>query len=241
MKKVFGYIYKSINLTNNRFYVGKHESVFLTSAYLGSGVVLKNAIKKYGRENFIKEILETCYSRKELNKREIFWIKTLDAKNPKTGYNQTEGGTGGSINKGKKFSKEWSNNISKARLAQGTTENHIKAKQDADYLKRQSVASLKVWSRPCYREKASLRAKQELASGKRKLPMLGRKHTEENKQKARERHSKSIISTNTSTGEEIIYDSIYQATIILKCKSISYYISTGRLWVKNNLIFKYKE
>lgn len=84
-------IYKTTNIINGKFYVGKDAKNNPT--YFGSGKILKHAIKKYGKENFKKEILEVCSSLNELDEREKFWIKELDA--IKCGYNMTEGGTGG--------------------------------------------------------------------------------------------------------------------------------------------------
>ena len=37
---------------------------------MGSGKILLQAYQKYGKENFIKEIIEICSDEKELNKRE---------------------------------------------------------------------------------------------------------------------------------------------------------------------------
>ena len=83
-----GIIYKTINLTNGKFYVGQQSTNDET--YLGSGKILKRAIKKYGIDCFKKEIIEECSTREELNKREVYWIKKL---NPE--YNLHEGGYGG--------------------------------------------------------------------------------------------------------------------------------------------------
>ena len=45
---MIGYIYKTTHLTNNKIYVGKHEAkVFEPNKYIGSGKILKLAIKKY--------------------------------------------------------------------------------------------------------------------------------------------------------------------------------------------------
>jgi group I intron endonuclease len=90
-------IYKTINILNNKFYVGKDQNN--DSTYFGSGLYLKRAIKKYGIKNFRKEILEYCNSISQLNEKEIFWIKELDAVNK--GYNIAEGGAGGNTLKGK--------------------------------------------------------------------------------------------------------------------------------------------
>ena len=49
--------------------------------------LLKEAITKYGKENFVKEILEICNSTEMLDEREKYWIKELDALNPHVGYN----------------------------------------------------------------------------------------------------------------------------------------------------------
>lgn len=84
-------IYKTTNLINGKFYVGK--DVKNNNSYLGSGKILKQAIEKYGIENFEKEILEYCSSIEELEEREKFWIRELNA--IEQGYNLTEGGTGG--------------------------------------------------------------------------------------------------------------------------------------------------
>lgn len=81
-------IYKTTNLINCKFYVGQDSNNNLT--YLGSGEYLKRAIKKYGKENFIKEILEVCESLDELNEREKFWITNLSATT--YGYNISFGG-----------------------------------------------------------------------------------------------------------------------------------------------------
>jgi group I intron endonuclease len=86
-------IYKTTNLINGKIYVGKDVSN--NDNYLGSGVVLKNAIEKYGRENFEKEILEECISKEHLCEREIFWIEKLRSNEKGIGYNITKGGEGG--------------------------------------------------------------------------------------------------------------------------------------------------
>lgn len=59
-------LYKTTNLINNKFYIGIHQTKKLDDGYLGSGTILIYAIKKYGKENFKREILEFCNSYSEL-------------------------------------------------------------------------------------------------------------------------------------------------------------------------------
>lgn len=79
-------VYKTTNLVNGKQYIGK--DIGNKSTYLGSGVILKKAIKKYGKENFKKEILEVCSSHDELKEREEYWLNYYDAGNNPMFYNR---------------------------------------------------------------------------------------------------------------------------------------------------------
>lgn len=86
-------VYKTTNLINGKIYIGQDRNN--NPSYLGSGKKLKRAITKYGRENFIKETLETCAFEEELNEREIYWISKFNSQSRKTGYNISAGGKEG--------------------------------------------------------------------------------------------------------------------------------------------------
>lgn len=58
-------VYKTTNTVNNKIYVGLHSTNNLEDGYLGSGLVLKDAITKYGRDKFKREILYVFNSREE--------------------------------------------------------------------------------------------------------------------------------------------------------------------------------
>ena len=98
------YIYKTTNLITKKIYVGKSTQKF--GKYLGSGKILLQSIKKYGKENFIVEKLEDCKTNVELNEREKYWIKTLNSQDNNIGYNIADGGEGGVHRKGKKHTEE---------------------------------------------------------------------------------------------------------------------------------------
>jgi group I intron endonuclease len=62
--------------------------------YLGSGIILQKAIKKYGRKNFSRVIIDVSYSKEELDLKEIQYIKDYKATKTDDFYNLVEGGSG---------------------------------------------------------------------------------------------------------------------------------------------------
>ena len=96
MEEKFGYIYLTTNLINGKIYVGQHKAKEFDKSYYGSGSLLKKAFKKYGKENFVTEILEWCSSYEELNEKEKYWIALKDSMCNGKGYNLDAGGNNSS-------------------------------------------------------------------------------------------------------------------------------------------------
>ena len=71
---MYGYVYITTNKINGKIYIGQH-AVPKYEKYLGSGKLIKEAISKYGFENFENEVIEWCNTEEELNNREKYWIK----------------------------------------------------------------------------------------------------------------------------------------------------------------------
>ena len=88
-------IYKTTNLIDGKIYIGKAQGIRVANGYLGSGVWIKRAIKKYGKENFKRDTIDISASIDEQNLKEMFWINFYNARNPEIGYNILEGGKGG--------------------------------------------------------------------------------------------------------------------------------------------------
>ena len=63
--------------------------------YFGSGTTFSKALKKYGKENFTKEILCFCETREEADAKEQEYIAAFNAVEDKSFYNNQEGGLGG--------------------------------------------------------------------------------------------------------------------------------------------------
>lgn len=89
-------LYQTTNLLNGKIYIGIHQTNNLKDGYMGSGTLLKKAIKKYGKENFHFEVLAKVDSIEKLInlEREVVneeFIKRRDT------YNMELGGRGGKV------------------------------------------------------------------------------------------------------------------------------------------------
>lgn len=91
MKKIYYTVYKTTNLLNNKYYIGVHKTININDSYIGSGKILKLAIKKYGIENFKKEIIYIFDNSKDAYNKEKEIVDDLFVKNENT-YNLTLGG-----------------------------------------------------------------------------------------------------------------------------------------------------
>ena len=99
-------VYITTNLINTKKYIGK--DINNNPNYLGSGTYIKKAIKKYGKKNFKKEILEYCSSKDELWQKEEWWLNFHDVENNSLFYNKTNkafGNSGQTIEGKEKISK----------------------------------------------------------------------------------------------------------------------------------------
>ena len=97
--KYFGFVYETTNLINNKKYIGK--CIFKRQnnweSYLGSGIYLKSAVKKYGKENFHREILFLALDEEELNQLEEEVIGLMNAVESSEYYNLKKTAIGGDI------------------------------------------------------------------------------------------------------------------------------------------------
>ncbi len=104
-------IYRTTNIVNGKIYIGKHQTKDVDDGYLGSGIALEKAIKKYGKVSFKKEVLFVFDSEDEMNQKEKELVtESFIASN--SNYNMGVGGEGGSHFKGKKHSEETKTRLS---------------------------------------------------------------------------------------------------------------------------------
>lgn len=129
------YIYKITSLINGKYYIGCRSSKRgpIEDEYLGSGDWIKRSIRKYGKENFYKEIICICNTKEEKFKKEREIVNEKLLKDPLC-MNIVLGGSGGYVCdlsgekngmygkpgpwKGKKLSEETKTKLRTARAKQ---------------------------------------------------------------------------------------------------------------------------
>ena len=140
---MYGYIYKTTDLTNNKIYIGQKKSnIFLKEKYVGSGLLIKKIkakCKKDGiplEERFKVELVEWCSSRQDINIREPYWIRYYNSTDPNIGYNIAPGGAdGGPLYLGHKHSEETKRRMSENRIGTKNSNygNHWHHTKDMKY------------------------------------------------------------------------------------------------------------
>ena len=96
-------IYGIINLVNNKIYIGQtkqgYKRRFIQHLCPRDGSpLLRNAVKKYGKQNFECELIDIAESQDEVNEKEKMWITALGTYKPEKGYNLSMGGSFGDFN-----------------------------------------------------------------------------------------------------------------------------------------------
>lgn len=139
------------------------------------------ALKKYGKDNFSLEIIETVFEREKLNEREIFWIDKLETLHPK-GYNLHGGGIS---SEGWKLEELTRKAISESRKGWVYSE---KTKEKISKTKKGMISTFKG-------KKHSKETKLKMSDSKKGKPShrLGKKLTEEHKKRISESHKKRYL------------------------------------------------
>lgn len=178
-----GFVYKWTNQVNGKWYIGSHKGS-LDDGYRHSSKILAAAERKYGLDNFFREILfEGDYEIDQIRSTvEARFLQEEDAANNPLSYNQSN------ITGPNRLSKEACKKISDAKLGVPMTPEHSIKKSIAQKgLKRSSETRERISkakqgkNNPMYgkqlttdhRRKVSEGLKAAYASGKRTSSQLG--------------------------------------------------------------------
>ena len=90
------WIYKITNIQNNKVYIGQTIRPIKDRFHRHINDAMNNilnthfarAIRKYGKDSFIIEEIDTAQTQKELNEKEQYWINYYNS--VKDGYNETD-------------------------------------------------------------------------------------------------------------------------------------------------------
>lgn len=180
-------IYKVTNKINGKYYIGKHQTTNIMDNYLGSGKAIKNAIKIYGKDSFIKEILFDFDNEYEMNCKEKELI-TEKVVLDKMSYNLGIGGEGGPHFKDKNHSEESKRRQSLTKLGTTYVYNYTEKRKDT-FFKKGNLFWKNREQKPVSDEtRQKIREKRKTQTP----PNLGKKLSEEHKEKIRQ----SIIKRN---------------------------------------------
>lgn len=168
-------IYKITNNINGKIYIGKHKTQDLNDGYMGSGIAIKNAIKKYGVENFTKEILFDVYGEDLMNFLEEAIVDEAFIARDDT-YNLDLGGRGcgtfGNKSKlGQKDSLETKQKKSKALLGRHLSEANKQALSKSQKLHSWNKGRTGVYSNETKRKMSDAAKRRQPLSeeGRRKI------------------------------------------------------------------------
>jgi len=125
------YVYLITNIINEKKYIGSSRKSQIDENYYGSGKAIKDALKKYGKNNFIRDIL--WQGEGDARDIESQWLEYFNASTNSMFYNLTNDARGNDLHKeetkrtvsekltGRKFTKERCNKISKAKKGSTTS------------------------------------------------------------------------------------------------------------------------
>lgn len=188
-------VYKITNQIDGKIYIGSHKTENLDDNYMGSGKYLIAAQKKYGIENFVKEILFVFDTAEEMYAKEAELVNEEFLATENT-YNLKVGGFGG---------WDFNNSDEGQRLRQHSyTKWHTSGVQC--FVKRFNEDSVFREAHINHMKRISKKGHEALREKYPEGPFKGKKHSDDFKQKMSEIMSvKSFGANNSQYGTRWIH------------------------------------
>lgn len=190
-------IYKITNKLDGKFYIGKHKTKELDDGYMGSGKLIRRAVKTHGIENFKKEILYIFDNEVEMNEAEKKLVILCEES-----YNLCPGGEGG-----------WGYVNEREDLSFLRKEQRKKEFEENPIIEKERMVSLS--------RKAHLTLKTNYPEGIWK----GRTHSQETKKQMSEKAKKRVGSRNSQYGTCWVTNG--EKTFKIAKEKLDYYLNLG--------------
>ncbi len=193
MLKEYNFVYVTTNLVDGKQYIGDHSTNNLNDGYLGSGrPYFKNALIKYGKENFEIKILEQFKTKEKAFNAQEKWINEYNTLVP-FGYNISP--KGGHLFKGS-MSEETKRKIGNANKI--SLKGMIHSPEVIEK-RRQSLIGVGLGLKHTEKTKKKMSISQKIVQNnpnviiKKRKSMLGKKHSIETKKKISENNARSTF------------------------------------------------
>ena len=247
---IYGIIYKATNLLNGKIYIGQtirklqeRKNSHFYDSRLESNRVFPRAIKKYGKENFKWEIIDSSSSKEELDFKEKYYILYYNSLvNVGYGYNVGEGGTFGYSIKGlSPIEKEKVNNKRKLSWRNKSKEEiknivelMLKTKIENNVLIKENIKRKQTW-------KNMSKNKVNKIQEKRLYTLNNR--SEEEKNKSFLKKSLSTRGGNNPNSKKVLCEELNKKFSCMKEASLEIYGTINyankiSLSIKNKISFK---
>lgn len=120
-------VYKITNIKTDEYYIGVHKTKNPNDRYLGSGIHIKNQVRKYGRNNFVKTILFNFDNEEQAFNKEIELVE--QNRYCEKCLNIGPGGIGGAKFKGKHHSQNSKLKLREQKLGRVCIHNEFETKR----------------------------------------------------------------------------------------------------------------
>ena len=211
---MFYTVYKIVNKVNKKIYIGTHKTHNLDDAYMGSGVAIRRAIKKYGIENFVKTYINVFNNAEDMYALEAQIVNEKFVRRKNT-YNVSVGGFN---------TIEYINSVGR-NIYDGHQEQAKK-----NILKAQEKNKL-LNEDPEYRKYRAKKTKEGLKKKYGKnfpKTFLGKKHKEESKEAIGKKNSIAQKGErNSQYGTCWVFSFRYKKTKKIKKEELETYLKKG--------------
>ena len=124
------YVYCVTNIVNGKKYIGSSNKSQIDKSYYGGGFIIKRALKKYGAENFVRQIL--WQGKSNVCDMEAYWLHYFNVADNPLFYNIASDARGNTLHKsstkqtisekltGRKLTKLTRQRISEAKTGRST-------------------------------------------------------------------------------------------------------------------------